>query len=128
MWVFIALAGFTYALIKMAGSDKTRGEGGAPPPDAYAPDRPAYPHSVMSMPRNDFRSDDQERFVDVPLGNGDLVRHYPGSVSPCPEYKERPDMSPPTRPRRPDEGSEKTNAFDDEEGYEEVRRGYGEKR
>ncbi len=74
VWVVIALMGVLRALMLWFSHSKTRGEGGAPATD--------YP--VMTQTR-DFTSDNQDRFVNVPLTNVNNTRQF----EPAPEYSER---------------------------------------
>lgn len=73
VWIIIVLIGIARALMLWFSHRKTRAEGGAPPQE--------YP--TVAQTSRDFRSDNQDRFVDVPLNNV----HNPRT--PAPEYSER---------------------------------------
>jgi hypothetical protein len=73
IWVIIVLIGVVRAVIVCCTHRATRAEGGAPPQE--------YP--AMVQPNQDFRSDNQDRFVDIPL------RPANGPRTPAPEYSER---------------------------------------
>ncbi|RMZ79933.1 hypothetical protein DV738_g3024, partial [Chaetothyriales sp. CBS 135597] len=106
VWLAVVFGGFTYALIQMNKRPKTRGEGGAPPMQQLDPGA-AQAHQHMSMssmaPRRDFTSDNQDRFVDIPLGRVNNERHPDLTPVPpqLPAYKEREHS--PARPPRRDE-------------------------
>ena len=86
VWVVVALMGVLRALTLWFSHSKTRGEGGAPPNE--------YP--AMTQPR-DFTSDNQDRFVNVPLTKVNNARQF----EPAPEYSERVDPNHDNRNRNP---------------------------
>lgn len=77
IWFVILLIGITRAVLLWCGRDKTRGEGGAPNFDNVP--EPAV-HAGREAPL-DFRSDDQDRFKEIPLND---VPH--GPAEPAPHY------------------------------------------
>lgn len=66
IWFFLVFVGIVRAIILWPGREKSRGEGGAPNLDAISPSYGG--HESISAPI-DFRSDNQDRFQNVPLHN-----------------------------------------------------------
>ncbi|RMZ79525.1 hypothetical protein DV737_g3365, partial [Chaetothyriales sp. CBS 132003] len=96
VWLAVVCIGFGYAFMKMTRRHRTRGEGGTPPMQqldrGVAPTRPTHPTSMSSRACSDFTSDNQDRFVDIPLGHvSNSGRHVDPTASPpaLPAYKER---------------------------------------
>lgn len=65
IWFIILLIGIVRALVLWCGRDKTRGEGGAPNLNNIP--EPAVP--IVRAAPIDFRSDDQDRFKEIPLND-----------------------------------------------------------
>ncbi|RMZ88790.1 hypothetical protein DV736_g4001, partial [Chaetothyriales sp. CBS 134916] len=132
VWLTVVCIGFGYVLIKMTRRHKTRGEGGAPMMQqlnrGMAPTRLAHPTSMSSIARSDFTSDDQDRFVDVPLRHGNNGGHVDPTAAPpqLPAYKER-ELSP-VRASQTDEKNAYGNGVSEigsDEGYHNSRLGFG---
>ena len=81
IWVFNLLIAIARASTLWFGRDKQRGEGGVAPSDIRTQD---FPPAGLPI---DFRSDDQDRFTDIPLGK----IHNAGPFTPAPEYTENKD-------------------------------------
>ena len=86
VWLAVALIGICYAVFKCLGHDPVRGMGGAPPAD-YQGGRQPPMHMSNAQ---DFTTDNQDRFTNVPLTDYNTRKQKPTFESaPLPEYSER---------------------------------------
>jgi len=120
IWVVVALMGVARALMQWSSHSKTRGEGGAPPVE--------YPTMAQTqVPSRDFTSDNQDRFVDIPLASVNNARQF----EPAPEYTERIEAKNDSRQQNPfivsDDDSEQFQdrklGLEDQRSRNEISRG-----
>ena len=112
VWVVVALMGAARALMLWFSHSKTRGEGGAPPTEFRG-------MAQTQVHSRDFTSDDQDRFVDVPLTNVNNTRQF----EPAPEYSERVEVKRDNRHRNPFAVGD-----DDDQEYQDQKVGLHEQR